>query len=114
MKRTERKRPFFVYYPMILPHWPFEPTPGSPDWDPTFRRGDKREKNRGMRRKKHFVDMVAYVDRTTRLANRPARTATNFTGGAAFMTSPTTFWKPIRWSRSHWASSNGRSASSFA
>ena len=29
----ERKKdgPFFVYYPMILPHWPYEPTPDSPD-----------------------------------------------------------------------------------
>ena len=29
-----KDRPFFGYYPMILPHWPFEPTPDSKDWDP--------------------------------------------------------------------------------
>jgi arylsulfatase A len=27
-------QPRFVYYPMALPHWPFQPTPNSPDWDP--------------------------------------------------------------------------------
>ncbi|MEL6105026.1 MAG: sulfatase-like hydrolase/transferase [Planctomycetota bacterium] len=26
--------PRFVYYPMALPHWPFEPTPQSPEWNP--------------------------------------------------------------------------------
>ncbi len=28
-------QPKFVYYPMALPHWPFEPTPHSEGWDPT-------------------------------------------------------------------------------
>ena len=28
-----RKRPFMVYYPMILTHCPFTPTPDSADWD---------------------------------------------------------------------------------
>lgn len=27
-------QPRFVYYPMALPHWPFEPTPDSDDWNP--------------------------------------------------------------------------------
>ncbi|MEL7267480.1 MAG: sulfatase-like hydrolase/transferase, partial [Planctomycetota bacterium] len=27
-------QPKFVYYPMALPHWPFEPTPNSTDWNP--------------------------------------------------------------------------------
>ena len=27
-------KPRFVYYPMALPHWPFEPTPNSPEWNP--------------------------------------------------------------------------------
>lgn len=62
-RQSGSEQPFFLYYPMILPHWPFEPTPDSPDWDPAFRRGDQREKNRGMRSKKHFIDMVAYVDK---------------------------------------------------
>ncbi|MCO8124108.1 sulfatase-like hydrolase/transferase [Stieleria sp. TO1_6] len=28
-------KPRFVYYPMALPHWPFQPTPRSKDWDPS-------------------------------------------------------------------------------
>jgi len=62
-RKAKGDKPFFVYYPMMLPHWPFEPTPDSDDWDPTFRRGDKSEKNRGMRKHKHFIDMVAYTDK---------------------------------------------------
>ena len=29
-----RGEPTFVYYPMALPHWPFEPTPKSDAWNP--------------------------------------------------------------------------------
>ncbi len=49
--------PFFAYYPMILPHWPFEPTPDSPDYDKTFP-GDK-----GIGKMKYFKDMVSYTDK---------------------------------------------------
>ena len=55
----ERKaeQPFLVYYPMILTHCPFVPTPHSEDWDPTSagsptHKGDKT----------YFGDMVEYVD----------------------------------------------------
>ncbi|MEC7280910.1 MAG: sulfatase-like hydrolase/transferase [Verrucomicrobiota bacterium] len=55
----ERKaeQPFLVYYPMILTHCPFVPTPHSEDWDPTSagsptHKGDKA----------YFGDMVEYVD----------------------------------------------------
>lgn len=53
----ERKKDenFVVYYPMILVHNPFVPTPDSPDWDKT-------DKSRGAR--EHFRDMVRYMDRT--------------------------------------------------
>ena len=56
----ERKKdePFFLYYPMILPHWPFEPTPDSADWNPKA----KGVLN-GQGRKKYFADMVAYTDK---------------------------------------------------
>ncbi|MFO0946484.1 MAG: sulfatase-like hydrolase/transferase [Planctomycetota bacterium] len=27
-------KPFFLYYPMMLTHSPFQPTPDSPDWNP--------------------------------------------------------------------------------
>lgn len=49
--------PFFVYYPMILPHYPFEPTPDSPDWDPAAK-GDLR----GQGDPKYFADMIRYTD----------------------------------------------------
>ena len=56
--RRNRERPFLVYYPMILPHWPFEPTPDSPDWDPKAVGVLK-----GQGRKRYFADMVAYTDK---------------------------------------------------
>ena len=53
-----RDEPFFLYYPMILPHWPFEPTPDSPDWDPS-----SRGILRGHGDRVYFDDMVAYTDK---------------------------------------------------
>lgn len=59
-RHKSREKPFFVYYPMTLPHWPFVPTPKSKDW--------------GIEEKMHpplgttggdieyFPDMVAYLD----------------------------------------------------
>jgi len=44
-----RVRPFLVYYPMVLVHNPFEPTPRS---------ADRENKDR----RKNFADMVAYMD----------------------------------------------------
>ena len=57
-----KKKPFLVYYPMILTHCPFDPTPDSTDWDPkrlgsTTYKGDRNDPQR------HFRDMVAYADR---------------------------------------------------
>ena len=55
--KRKKDQPFLVYYPMILTHCPFVPTPHSEDWDPaspgspTYK-GDKR----------YFGDMVEYVD----------------------------------------------------
>ncbi len=53
-----KDRPFFAYYPMILTHCPFVPTPDSPDYDPTSKgsptyKGDP----------KYFGDMMAYMDK---------------------------------------------------
>ena len=56
-----KDRPFFGYYPMILPHWPFEPTPDSEDWDPKSEgaeTGNLTQKN-----PKYFREMVSYVDK---------------------------------------------------
>lgn len=52
-----REEPFFLYYPMILTHAPFQPTPDSPDWDPAARGEDV---NKDVR---HFAAMVAYMDK---------------------------------------------------
>lgn len=51
-----RDRRFFLYYPMILTHDPFQPTPDSPNWDPAAR-GEQVHRD-----VKHFSDMVAYMD----------------------------------------------------
>ena len=50
---VSRGQPFFAYYPMILTHWPFKPTPHSPQWQ----EGDRHEED-----PKFFKDMVEYMD----------------------------------------------------
>lgn len=52
-----RDEPFFLYYPMILTHDPYQPTPDSDDWDPAAE-GEKVHVA-----KKHFADMTAYMDK---------------------------------------------------
>jgi len=49
------ERPTFVYYPMALPHHPFEPTPDSPNWDPQ----DIPDQS-----VRYIKDMVQYMDTT--------------------------------------------------
>ena len=53
----ERKseQPFFVYYPMVLTHDPFVPTPDSPEWAEPERRYEKDTA--------YFADMMAYTDK---------------------------------------------------
>ena len=51
-----RERPFLLYYPMMLTHGPFQPTPGSKDWDPKAKGEDVKNNPR------HFADMVAHLD----------------------------------------------------
>ncbi len=48
-----RQEPTFVYYPMALPHRPFEPTPDTPGWNPK----DVPDED-----VKFITDMVAYMD----------------------------------------------------
>ena len=51
-----RERPFFLYYPMVLTHSPYQPSPDSPKWNPaTGERGNQSPEN--------FPAMVAYLDR---------------------------------------------------
>ncbi|MGB2186947.1 MAG: sulfatase-like hydrolase/transferase [Akkermansiaceae bacterium] len=57
-----KEKPFLVYYPMILTHCPFDPTPDSSDWDPkrlgsTSYKGDRRDNQR------LFGDMLSYADK---------------------------------------------------
>jgi len=52
------KKPFLVYYPMILTHSPFDPTPDSDDWKKSCE-GSKKHKNKTV----YFKDMVAYADK---------------------------------------------------
>ena len=53
----KKKQPFLVYYPMILTHCPFDPTPNSKDWDPNDM-GSMTYKGNA----KYFKDMVNYMD----------------------------------------------------
>ena len=55
--RRNKKEPFFAWYPMILPHYPFVPTPDSADYDPTVI-GEK-----GIGEARYFKGMVEYVDK---------------------------------------------------
>jgi arylsulfatase A len=52
-----KAHPFFLYYPMLHTHAPFQPTPDSPDWDPKAR-GEQVNAN-----PKHFAGNVAYMDK---------------------------------------------------
>lgn len=49
--------PFFLYYPMLLTHAPFQPTPDSPDWDP---KAVGETVNQSV---EHFADMTAWMDK---------------------------------------------------
>ena len=53
--RENKDQPFFIYYPMLLVHDPFVPTPDSPEWNSL----DTRSKSN----RKFFKDMVAYMDK---------------------------------------------------
>jgi arylsulfatase A len=52
-----RAQPFFLYYPMILTHDPFQPTPDSANWDP------RTQGEQALRDIRHFADMTAYMDK---------------------------------------------------
>jgi len=62
-RHAKKDKPFFLYYPMMLPHWPFEPTPDSAEWNPKARQGDKAEKSGKGVDNKFFADMVTYTDK---------------------------------------------------
>ncbi len=62
---VEAGEPFFLYYPMILTHCPFSPTPHSPEWmrDDTTVMTYKGQAH-------YFEDMVAEMDRMVGRINR--------------------------------------------
>ena len=54
---TKKKaEPFFLYYPMMLTHSPYDPTPDSADYAEDKKKGKGKEGG-------HFGDMVAYMDK---------------------------------------------------
>ena len=55
---ANKQQPFLVYYPMILTHCPFCPTPGTADYDPQDK-GSKTYKGDA----KYFGDMVTHMDK---------------------------------------------------
>ena len=52
-----RDEPYFLYYPMVLTHDPFQPTPDSPDWDASTK-SEAIQKN-----VRHFAEMTSWMDR---------------------------------------------------
>lgn len=52
-----KAKPFFLYYPMMLTHAPYQPTPDSKTWDP------KAIGENVNQRPEHFGDMVEYMDK---------------------------------------------------
>ena len=54
-RRCNDDQPFFVYYPMALPHWPMVPTPDSPEWKDPSRRNEESVD--------YFKDMAEYMDK---------------------------------------------------
>ena len=48
-------QPFFIYYPMVLVHDPFVPTPDSPEWSDPDRRYEKDTA--------YYADMMKFTDK---------------------------------------------------
>lgn len=53
-RKKDDDKPFFIYYPMVLVHNPFVPTPDSPEWKDSTRRYEDKDH--------YFNDMVTYTD----------------------------------------------------
>jgi arylsulfatase A len=60
--QENKDHPFFVYYPMMLPHWPFVPTPDHPDYDTDMWRNAKNEPG-GFMGPEYWPAMVSYTDK---------------------------------------------------
>ncbi len=55
--KRKKDQPFFLYYPMMLTHAPYDATPDSPDYLESKSGGN------GTKKLGHFPDMVAYTDK---------------------------------------------------
>ncbi|MFW6103843.1 MAG: sulfatase-like hydrolase/transferase [Bacteroidota bacterium] len=67
-----QEEPFFIYYPMALPHKPFLPTPDNEEYD-NLSPSDVY----GFNDTTYFKDMIAYVDKLTgRIVNKLEETGT--------------------------------------
>ena len=53
--KRNKGNPFFIYYPMLLVHDPFVPTPDSPEWSSL--------ETRSTPDTRYFIDMVNYMDK---------------------------------------------------
>lgn len=60
--RKGAAEPFLAYYPMLLPHWPFVPTPDHPDWDPEMWKDAVNEPG-GYKDPKYWDGFVRYTDK---------------------------------------------------
>ncbi len=59
-----KDKPFMLYYPMILPHFPFVPTPDNEEWIVDGDLPELKNKSAKLERdKKFFIDMVEYADK---------------------------------------------------
>ncbi len=56
----KKDAPFFLYYPMMLTHSPYDATPDSPDY---MESKSAKGKGKGKGATGHFPDMVAYTDK---------------------------------------------------
>jgi arylsulfatase A len=61
--RKGKDEPFLVYYPMLLPHWPFVPTPDHPDYDPKMWREAVNEPRGTYMTQKYWDAFVRYTDK---------------------------------------------------
>lgn len=59
----DKEQPFFVYYPMMLPHWPFVPTPDHPDYDPKLWLDADEEPRGQFMTQKYWDAFVRYTDK---------------------------------------------------
>jgi arylsulfatase A len=64
-RSVEKKQPFLLYYPMILTHCPFSPSPDSPEWL-SDRKAVMKYKGKAI----YFEDMMSYTDKIMGNINR--------------------------------------------